>query len=555
MTAAPEQAGLLQETPVGLGTAAPVGHGCNRPASGPDVTRMSDQELAEHLAMSTTHPLALPAMTAVALALAGAPAHAADVPVATPPIRAFCIDFNWGEGGPNGFAPPGLWADASPAAHVAWYAGLGCNVIQTFAVSCNGYAWYKGGVVPPQPGLIEDFLTDTVRLGHRQGLLVMGYFCVGANTRWGQLHPELSYGTPSAPHIPFTTAYLDDLDGAIADALIRTGMDGFMIDWVWTPGDLDGGALRWLECEQQMYQELFAEAFPGKDQVSAERELDFRRRAIARCWSRIRSAARRANPKAVVWLSCCNVNAPVLANSGLFREVDWLMNEATDPGTLAAVAGMKGPHTRLIQCVVGWGEAHDARRIVTDPANQHLGLYGFAKPGPTSLPLPLADYHDRDLASFTGNDRNIAVLARAFTGRSLELVVTQDDDGRITLRPATATLHGSSPIVMEGQVGHWGNPDDSVSWLADVRQPGRFTVQVEYACERDLGGSSFVIAVAGQELGMRSEETGSWRTYRTFPAGPVEVTSAGRQTVTVRPDPKTPWHAISLKSVTLVPAP
>ena len=40
---------------------------------------------------------------------------------------------------------------------------------------------------------------------------VMGYFCVGANTLWGQTHPDLSYGTPSAPHIPFTDRYLDYL--------------------------------------------------------------------------------------------------------------------------------------------------------------------------------------------------------------------------------------------------------------------------------------------------------------------------------------------------------
>ena len=67
-------------------------------------------------------------------------------------IRAFCIDFNWGPGGPNGFAPPGLWADADPEQHLAWYAGLGANVIQTFAVSCNGYAWYQGGKVPAATG-------------------------------------------------------------------------------------------------------------------------------------------------------------------------------------------------------------------------------------------------------------------------------------------------------------------------------------------------------------------------------------------------------------------
>ena len=72
-----------------------------------------------------------------ALAAAGADA----------PIEAFCVDFNWGPGGENGFAPPGLWADASPSAHVDWYAALGANTIQTFAVSCNGYAWYKNGAV------------------------------------------------------------------------------------------------------------------------------------------------------------------------------------------------------------------------------------------------------------------------------------------------------------------------------------------------------------------------------------------------------------------------
>ncbi len=75
-----------------------------------------------------------------------------------PPIKAFCIDFNWGPKGINGFAGPGVWADASPADHVRWYEGLGANVIQTFAVSCNGYAWYKGGIIPPQPGLKFDFL-------------------------------------------------------------------------------------------------------------------------------------------------------------------------------------------------------------------------------------------------------------------------------------------------------------------------------------------------------------------------------------------------------------
>ncbi len=67
-------------------------------------------------------------------------------------IRAYSLDFNWGEG--RRFAQPGRWSSADPAEHVAWYKAIGANVIQTFAVSCNGYAWYKNGVVPEQPGLL-----------------------------------------------------------------------------------------------------------------------------------------------------------------------------------------------------------------------------------------------------------------------------------------------------------------------------------------------------------------------------------------------------------------
>ena len=43
-------------------------------------------------------------------------------------IKAYNIDFNWGPGGPNEFAKPGLWAEADPAEHVAWYKALGCNL-------------------------------------------------------------------------------------------------------------------------------------------------------------------------------------------------------------------------------------------------------------------------------------------------------------------------------------------------------------------------------------------------------------------------------------------
>jgi hypothetical protein len=189
-------------------------------------------------------------------------------------IKAYDIDFNWGPGGPNGFAKPGLWADADPAKHVAWYRAMGVNAIQTFCVSCNGYAWYKNGIVPEQPGLKHDFLRDVVKGAHREGILVLGYFCAGSNTRWGQEHPELSYGTPSDPHIPYTDAYLAYLDSAIRDAVGKTGIDGFMLDWLRMPTTRASNGGRWLACEKQLYEQLMGEPFPGEKELPAARMIE-----------------------------------------------------------------------------------------------------------------------------------------------------------------------------------------------------------------------------------------------------------------------------------------
>ena len=77
-------------------------------------------------------------------------------------IKAFCIDFNWG---PGGFAAPGMYAGASAQKHFEWYRDIGVNTIQTFCVSCPGYAWYNSEVAPVQPGMTGEFLPD-LAIGH-----------------------------------------------------------------------------------------------------------------------------------------------------------------------------------------------------------------------------------------------------------------------------------------------------------------------------------------------------------------------------------------------------
>ncbi len=395
------------------------------------------------------------------------------------PIRAFCIDFNWGPGGPNGFAPPGLWADADPEQHVAWYAGLGANVIQTFAISCDGYAWYEGGKVPPQPGLRHDFTTRLVKLGHARGMRVMGYFCVAANTRWGQEHPDLSYGTPSTFHLPLTDAYLDYLGEAITEALRKTKMDGFMVDWLWNPSDearQQANHGQWLKAEQQLFTQLTGKPFPADGKPAPEDRLLYEQRATERCWRRIHDTAKRVKPGCIIWLSCHDVRSPHFLNTSVFREADWLMDESGNPEAMRAVAPRLGARTQPMLCLVGWGDRHDARKVLSDPASQAYGIYGFSKPGTNSLPLPIAECLGQPMDSFSGNDRNIAALARWFNGKPFDYVASQAGPG--TTPSASAIPAGLEPRPYperlrwwaEGRFGlfiHWGPvslKETEISW-------------------------------------------------------------------------------------------
>ena len=353
--------------------------------------------------------------------------HSTHAAPAAPPgdLKAYCIDFNWGPGGPNAFPKPGLWADADPAAHVAWYQGIGCNVIQTFAVSCNGYAWYKNGVVPEQPGLVHDFLPEVVRLAHRKNMLVFGYFCAGSNTRWGQTRPDLSYGIPSAPHIPYTDEYLAYLDAAVRDAITKSGMDGFMVDWLRMPTERKADGTGWIEAERKLYAQLMNEPFPGEGQVAAARYTEYGRRALERCWRTLRKAARETDPNCLLWLTSHDIHDPHLTNGHPLRDTDWLLNEAGDVKRTQAARAMIGPHTRLLTCLAAWNK-QDPAVVIPDALQAGIGLYGFTKPTEGNLKPPAAYYLGQPVSSFkNADDRHIAALARAFLGLSPDYVAAE----------------------------------------------------------------------------------------------------------------------------------
>jgi len=338
------------------------------------------------------------------------------------PIKAYCIDFNWGVGRKAGFARPGEYKGADPKAHVAWHKAVNANVIQTFAVSCNGYAWYKSKLIPEQPGLMHDFLTEVVKLGHAEGMKVMGYFCIGANSRWGKENPELSYGTPSSRHIPYTDEYLAFLSASITDAIKTTGMDGFMIDWVWMPNRKTTNG-KWIDAEKKLYQQLMGESFPGEDKLSKEKDLAYGRKAIDRCWAAIRKAAKGADPDQIVWLTTNKVRSPLVVNSKMYREVDWFMGEAGKLEEIQSAKSMVGKHTRMLTCLSDFGGGN-ASRDVPEAIEAGVGLYGYAKPSFSlkNATIGLDGIFPKQLTELGGNGKRIAALARAYGGKSMDSI-------------------------------------------------------------------------------------------------------------------------------------
>jgi len=340
-------------------------------------------------------------------------------------IKAFCIDFNWGPGGPNRFAKPGLWADANPEEHVKWYKDLGANTIQTFAVSTNGYAWYKNGIIPEQPGLKHDFLTEMVELGHKEGMRVMGYFCIAANTRWGLENPDLNLGVQHNRHIPLTDEYLMFLSASIKDALEKTNMDGFMVDWVWGPRTLEDKKTvddKWIACEKQLFEKVMGKPFPGEDNLTPEDHLAYERKTIERCWDVIYKTAKSTKPDCIIWLSCGDPQHPSVKGSKMFKQVDWLMNEHTETELIQGARETCGPNTKIMQCLAGWGGRHPAEEFLQNPENDDIGIYGFARPDASGFPPGLdAAFEDKwhfpneaSINNALGNARNIESIRNAF---------------------------------------------------------------------------------------------------------------------------------------------
>jgi hypothetical protein len=310
-------------------------------------------------------------------------------------MRGFSIEFNCDVlGNPMS---PGLYQNVTAESQLKWYLDHGVDVIQTFCMGLNGYAWYRSKIAPVEPGLNGNFLKDLVRIGHEAGVEVHGYFNpVGdASYRVKHCYDESSV-IDRRRNQPLTTELVDYYCRCIEEAVRETGIDGFLIDW------LDEVEPLWIPAEKQMYEELTSRKFPEKPikeasdfpvpwkwfgesklPVFMERQevIRFRRLAIERAWKKFREAAKSVNPNVKIW-----INPPfriwdldVFNDNLAVKEADIILSEGRNL-EVALWLRKQVPETPIFVNFGGLRSDGKSKFPLEDFQKYGFHHYGFARP-------------------------------------------------------------------------------------------------------------------------------------------------------------------------------
>lgn len=294
-------------------------------------------------------------------------------------LKSFNIDFNWLE---KKCAPANVFSNADVVKLVDWYEKLGCNNFWTFAVSFNGYAWYDSKLSPKIEGLKGNFTKDCVIEGHKRGMSVFAYHCLGDNPVVAKKYPswrrnsDLDYIT-----MIFCDEYIDWFCEAIKESISECDYDGLVIDCFRCPKNRSG---TWDEKEIDLYNLLMDT--PYSVDISDAQIDEFNKRTIQRAWTKIKTAVKSVKD-IPIWTNqpFDFADDPVWNGNILMKEADYILNECPDFSLLEWLKKESGPNTCIVQNLCGWAD-HDLSSF-TKEVSKDIGLFGFAAADPnTCLP-------------------------------------------------------------------------------------------------------------------------------------------------------------------------
>jgi len=110
----------------------------------------------------------------------------------------------------------------------------------------------------------------------------------------------------------------------------------------------------------------------------------------------------------IIWLTSYELNSPEYEGLNLIEEAD-------DVARTESVNKLVGENTKIITCLANWNNQHPLE-VVEHAKSNNIGLYGFTRPVIGNRMKPVDYYLSNPVDKLKNDERNIAVLIRAYNG-------------------------------------------------------------------------------------------------------------------------------------------
>lgn len=175
-------------------------------------------------------------------------------------------------------------------------------------------------------------------------------------------------------------------------------------------------------------------------------------------------------------------------------------------------------------------------------------------------------YQDVDVSRLVAEEKAAMMAPKLAAWRSLMNDVLPKKKGAasagagaIILHARDAKVHGDKlryePQPHKDTLGFWVQKDDWAEWTFDLSRAGKFEVEVLQACGKGSGGAEVEVAVQGQTLGLKVEETGHFQRFVPRTLGAVNLKEGERITLSVRAKTKPGPAVMDLRRIVLRDAP
>jgi alpha-L-fucosidase len=135
----------------------------------------------------------------------------------------------------------------------------------------------------------------------------------------------------------------------------------------------------------------------------------------------------------------------------------------------------------------------------------------------------------------------------------------QAPDGTLELKAADAELFGQT-IKLETKsgnapnVGFWINQDDYMQWSANISRPGKYAIEVEFACAPGSEGAECALIIDGREYIGKVEATKGWDDFQVKQGGVIDFEKKDVVKFIVKAKSKPGVGVVNLRRITFKPA-